>query len=229
MRILVIDDEFKLLNLIRQELATQGYEVDIAADGRNGLELANESPYDLIVLDLMLPEIDGVEVLRRLRSQTSSVPVLILSARSSAEGKATCKEVGADDYLTKPFDVAELLSRVKALLGRRLAHDANTIRVGDLELDKVSQLVKRGGQHIQLTSKEYRLLEFLINNAGRFVSRNMIVEHFWDEGFGAVTNIVDVYFSQLRNKIDGGHEAKLLHAVRGMGYTIREHEHQNWI
>jgi DNA-binding response OmpR family regulator len=162
----------------------------------------------------------------RLRSQTSSVPVLILSARSSAEDRARCKEAGADDYLTKPFDVVELLSRTQALLKQGQAPAPNIIRLGDLELDRRSRQVKRGGRCIELGSKEYRLLEFLMDNAGCYVSRDMILEHVWDHSFDAVINIVDVYISELSNKIDGTCGSKLLHTIRGVGYTIRECEHK---
>jgi two-component system copper resistance phosphate regulon response regulator CusR len=224
MRILLIEDEVKLSGFIRRGLVAERYAVDVAKDGRSGLELADTYQYDLIVLDLMLPEMDGGEVLRRIRRRNSSVPVLILSARGSVEDKVSHMETGADDYLTKPFAFAELLVRIKALMRRGPVNRASTIRINNLELDRLSQQVKRGGQRIDLTSKEYSLLEYLMSNAGRVLSRNMIIEHVWDQTFDGITNIVDVYIRHLRNKVDDGHEPKLLHTVRGVGYTIREGE-----
>jgi len=224
MRILLIEDEVKLSGFIRRGLVAERYAVDVAKDGRSGLELADTYQYDLIVLDLMLPEMDGSEVLRRVRRRNSSVPVLILSARGSVEDKVSHMETGADDYLTKPFAFAELLVRIKALMRRGPVNRASTIRINNLELDRLSQQVKRGGQRIDLTSKEYSLLEYLMSNAGRVLSRNMIIEHVWDQTFDGITNIVDVYIRHLRNKVDDGHEPKLLHTVRGVGYTIREGE-----
>jgi two-component system copper resistance phosphate regulon response regulator CusR len=222
MRILVVEDEAKLSSFIKRGLVAERYAVDVARDGRSGLELAETYQYDLIILDLMLPEMDGGEVLRRIRRQNSSVPVLILSARDSVDDKVSHMERGADDYLTKPFAFAELLVRIKALMRRGPVNRASTIRISDLELDRLSQQVKRGGHRIDLTSKEYALLEYLMSNAGRVLSRNMIIEHVWDQSFDGITNIVDVYIRHLRNKVDSGHESKLLKTVRGVGYTIRE-------
>jgi DNA-binding response OmpR family regulator len=222
MRILLIEDEAKLSSFIKRGLVAERYAVDVAADGKSGLELARTYQYDLIILDLMLPGMDGGEVLRRVRKENSSVPVLILSARDSVQDKVSHMEIGADDYLTKPFAFAELLVRIKALMRRGPVNRASTIRVSDLELDRLSQQVKRGGHRIDLTAKEYALLEYLMSNAGRVLSRNMIIEHVWDQSFDGITNIVDVYIRHLRNKVDSGHDAKLLRTVRGVGYTIRE-------
>ena len=222
MRILLIEDEVKLSSFIKRGLVAERYAVDVAHDGRSGLELADTYQYDLIVLDLMLPEMDGSEVLRRTRRRNPSVPVLILSARGSVEDKVSHMETGADDYLTKPFAFAELLVRIKALMRRGPVNRASTIRINNLELDRLSQQVKREGQRIDLTSKEYALLEYLMSNAGRVLSRNMIIEHVWDQTFDGITNIVDVYIRHLRNKVDDGYEPKLLQTVRGVGYTIRE-------
>ena len=222
MRILLIEDEVKLTSFIKRGLVAERYAVDVAKDGRGGLELAQTYQYDLILLDLMLPGMDGSEVLRRIRKENSSVPVLILSARGSVQDKVANMETGADDYLTKPFAFAELLVRIKALMRRGPVNRASTIRVSDLELDRLSQQVKRGGHRIELTSKEYSLLEYLMSNAGRVLSRNMIIEHVWDQSFDGITNIVDVYIRHLRNKVDTGHDSKLLKTVRGVGYTIRE-------
>ena len=222
MRILLIEDEIKLAAFIKRGLVAERYAVDVANDGRTGLELAQTYQYDLILLDLMLPGMDGGEVLRRIRKENSSVPVLILSARGSVQDKVSHMETGADDYLTKPFAFAEFLVRIKALMRRGPVNRASTVRIADLELDRLSQRVKRGGQCIDLTCKEYALLEYLMSNAGRVLSRNMIIEHVWDQSFDGITNIVDVYIRHLRNKVDTGHEPKLLKTVRGVGYTIRE-------
>jgi len=222
MRILLIEDEIKLASFIKRGLVAERYAVDVAKDGRSGLELAQTYQYDLILLDLMLPGMDGSEVLRRIRKENSSVPVLILSARGAVQDKVSHMETGADDYLTKPFAFAELLVRIKALMRRGPVNRASTVRIADLELDRLSQQVKRGGQRIDLTSKEYALLEYLMSNAGRVLSRNMIIEHVWDQSFDGITNIVDVYIRHLRTKVDTGHESKLLKTVRGVGYTIRE-------
>src|SRR5215469_3666478 len=224
MRILLVEDEVKLASFIKRGLVAERYAVDIAKDGRSGLELAQTYQYDMVILDLMLPGMDGSEVLRRIRKVNSSVPVLILSARDSVQDKVAHMETGADDYLTKPFAFAELLVRIKALMRRGPVNRASTVRIADLEPDRLSQQVKRAGQRIDLTSKEYALLEYLMSNAGRVLSRNMIIEHVWDQSFDGITNIVDVYIRHLRNKVDDGHEPKLLHTVRGVGYTIREGE-----
>jgi len=222
MRILLIEDEVKLASFIKRGLIAERYAVDVAKDGRSGLELAQAYQYDLVLLDLMLPGMDGSEVLRRIRRENSSVPVLILSARDTVQDKVANMETGADDYLTKPFAFAELSVRIKALMRRGPVNRASTIRVSDLELDRLSQQVKRAGQRIDLTAKEYALLEYLMSNAGRVLSRNMIIEHVWDQSFDGITNIVDVYIRHLRNKVDSGHDSKLLCTVRGVGYTIRE-------
>ena len=222
MRILLVEDEMKLSSFIKRGLVAERYAVDMAKDGRSGWELAQTYQYDLIILDLMLPGMDGSEVLRRIRKENSSVPVLILSARDALQDKVSNMESGADDYLTKPFAFAELLVRIKALMRRGPVNRASTIRISDLELDRLSQQVKRAGHRIELTSKEYSLLEYLMSNAGRVLSRNMIIEHVWDQSFDGITNIVDVYIRHLRNKVDTGHEPKLLKTVRGVGYTIRE-------
>jgi DNA-binding response OmpR family regulator len=222
MRILLIEDEVKLASFVKRGLVAEKYAVDVAKDGRSGLELAQTYQYDLILLDLMLPGMDGSEVLRRVRKENSSVPVLILSARDTVQDKVANIETGADDYLTKPFAFAELSVRIKALMRRGPVNRASTIRVDDLELDRLSQQVKRAGQRIDLTSKEYALLEYLMSNAGRVLSRNMIIEHVWDQSFDGITNIVDVYIRHLRNKVDTGHDSKLLRTVRGVGYTIQQ-------
>ena len=221
MRILIVEDEQKVSALVKRGLTAERYAVDVAADGLEGLELAEAYPYDLIILDLMLPRLTGGEVLQRIRRKNSHVPVLVLTARDSIDDKVKLFELGADDYLTKPFAFAELLVRVKALLRRGPVNRSSTLRIGDLELDRLTQQVRRGGRRVELTAKEYSLLEYLMQNEDRVLSRNMIIEHVWDQSFDGVTNIVDVYVKHLRSKVDDGNPLKMIRTVRGTGYTIR--------
>jgi len=220
MRLLLIEDEEKVSRFIVKGLTAERFAVDVVADGNRGLELAQTYSYDLIILDLMLPGLSGTEALRLVRRQNERVPVLVLTARDAINDKVQHFELGADDYLTKPFAFAELLVRVKALLRRGAVSRANTLRVADLEIDRLTQQVRRGGQRIELTGKEYGLLEYLMTNAGRVLSRTMIIEHVWDQSFDGATNIVDVYVRHLRNKIDDPFERKLIRTVRGVGYAI---------
>jgi two-component system, OmpR family, copper resistance phosphate regulon response regulator CusR len=222
MRILLIEDEIKVSNFVTRGLVADRYAVDTAYDGRSGLEFSESYHYDLIILDLMLPQISGSEVLRHIRRKNKTVPVLILTARDGIQDKVDTFEGGADDYLTKPFAFAELLVRVKALLRRGPVNRSSSIHLADLELDRLSQQVKRCGRRIELTSKEYALLEYLMSNAGRVMSRTMIIEHVWDQSFDGITNIVDVYVRHLRNKIDEAHGLKLIRTVRGVGYAISD-------
>jgi DNA-binding response OmpR family regulator len=222
MRLLLVEDEEKVAAFVVRGLEAERFAVDVAADGRSAIELSNAYQYDLVILDLMLPEISGTEVLRQIRQNNSHIPVLVLTARDALGDKVEHFELGADDYLTKPFAFAELLVRVKALLRRGAVSRSNVLRVADLELDRLSQQVKRAGRRIELTGKEYALLEYLMLNAGRVLSRTMIIEHVWDQSFDGATNIVDVYVRHLRNKVDEGHERKLLRTVRGVGYAISD-------
>ena len=220
MRILVVEDEEKVSRFLARGLEAERFAVDVARDGAEGLDFVSVYSYDLIILDLMMPGLSGTEVLRRIRSVNRQVPILILTARDAVKDKVENLEAGADDYLTKPFAFAELTARVKALLRRGAVSRENVLRVQDLELDRLSQQVKRAGRRVELTAKEYALLEYLMSHAGRSLSRTMIIEHVWDQSFDGVTNIVDVYVRHLRGKIDEGHPRKLIRTVRGIGYKV---------
>ena len=222
MRILLIEDEKKVAEFVARGLRAHRFAVDTSNDGQSGWEMANACHYDLIILDLMLPGLGGTEVLKRIRQQGSKMPILILTAHANTSEKVANFEAGADDYLTKPFAFEELLVRVKALFRRGGADPSDVLRIGDLEIDRASQQVKRAGKKIELTSKEYSLLEYLSANAGRVMSRTMIIEHVWDESFQGLTNIVDVYVRHLRSKVDDNHPKKLIRTVRGVGYAISD-------
>jgi two-component system copper resistance phosphate regulon response regulator CusR len=222
MRILVVEDEQKVADIIVRGLRAERFAVDVAYDGAKGWEMASLYDYNLLILDLMLPGFSGGEIIRRLRRSKKEVPVLVLTARVSTAEKVETFEAGADDYLTKPFAFAEMLVRVKALLRRGVSSQSSILRVGDLEVDRLAQQVRRAGKKIELTAKEYALLEYLAANAGRVLSRTMIIEHVWDQSFEGLTNIVDVYVRHLREKIDEGHSQKLLRTVRGMGYCVSD-------
>jgi len=222
MRILIVEDEKKLCELIARALKAERFAVDEANDGHQGWQLAESYQYDLIILDLMLPGMSGAEILRRIRLKNQQVPILILTAQDATEEKVRNFEAGADDYLTKPFAFAELVIRVKALLRRGPVTRASVLRVGDLEVDRLSQHVKRAGRKIELTPKEYALLEYLAANPGRVFSRTMIIEHVWDQSFEGLTNIVDVYVRHLRSKVDDPFPTKLIRTVRGVGYGLGE-------
>ncbi len=224
MRILVVEDEEKVSRFVAKGLTAERFAVDVARDGKMGWELAQTYQYDLIILDLMLPGMTGGEILSRIRKSKSQVPILVLTARDSVGDKVEHFEAGADDYLTKPFAFAELLVRVKALLRRGPVTRASVLRVGDLELDRLSQQVKKSGKRIELTSKEYGVLEYLMANAGRVLSRTMILEHVWDQSFDGATNIVDVYVRHLRSKVDDPQEPRLIRTIRGLGYVISENQ-----
>jgi DNA-binding response OmpR family regulator len=220
MRILVVEDEDKVRRFIVRGLKAEGYAVDAVPDGKEGSHYLFSYSYDLVILDLNLPGMPGTELLRQLRRENSQVPVLVLTARDSVADKVENFECGADDYLTKPFAFAELLVRMKALLRRGPVNRLNILWVSDLELDRAAHQVRRNKQAIDLTSKEFSLLEYLMINTERVLSRTMIVEHVWDQSFEGLTNIVDVYIRQLRKKIDEAHEQKLIRTVRGVGYSI---------
>jgi len=222
--VLVVDDELDIREGLDMLLTGAGYAVELAQNGIEGIQKMSARGYDLVLLDLMMPGMSGSEILRRLRAAKKDVPVLILSARDRTAEKVEHFEAGADDYLTKPFAFAELLVRVKALLRRGAAVRDEVLQVADLELDRRVQQVRRAGKKIDLTSKEYALLEYLALNAGRVLSRTMIVEHVWDQSFEGLTNIVDVYVRHLRGKVDDGHAQKLIRTVRGVGYSISDEQ-----
>ena len=222
MRMLLVEDEKKVADFVARGVRAERFSLDVAYDGALGWEMASRRQYDLIILDLMLPGINGTELLRRLRQQGGTAAVLVLTARDSTNDKVEIFEAGADDYLTKPFAFAELLVRVKALLRRPPSDRAHVLRVADLEVDRLTQQVSRGGKRLELTSKEYALLEYLIAHVGQVLSRTMIVEHVWDESFESLTNIVDVYVRHLRAKVDDPFPTRLIHTVRGVGYSLSE-------
>ena len=222
MRLLLIEDERKVADFIVRGLRAERLAVDVAYDGTTGWEMASTVDYDLIILDLMLPGVSGTELLKRFRRKGGNAAVLVLTARDATSDKVENFEAGADDYLTKPFAFAELKVRVRALLRRQPLTRNNVLRVGDLELDRLGQQVRRAGKRIELTSKEYALLEYLASHAGRVLSRTMIIEHVWDESFEGLTNIVDVYVRHLRSKVDDPFPTKLIRTVRGAGYSIGE-------
>jgi len=222
MRMLLVEDERKVSDLVARALRAERYAVDVAADGRTGWELAAAHEYDLIILDLMLPLLSGTELLIRIRRKKRQVPILVLTARDATEQKVKQFEAGADDYLTKPFALAELIIRIKALLRRGPVARLSALRVADLEVDRLTQQVRRAGRRIDLTPKEYALLEYLAANPGRVISRTMIIEHVWDQSFEGLTNIVDVYVRHLRSKVDDPFPTKLIRTIRGVGYGLGE-------
>jgi len=222
MRVLLAEDEKKVADIIVRGLKAERYAVDVHNDGQSAWEAANTYDYDLIILDLMLPGLTGTEILEKVRRKNQHVPILILTARDSMADKIKNFETGADDYLTKPFAFAELLLRIKALLRRGPVNRDSVLRVGDLEIDRLSQKVRRAGKKIELTAKEYSLLEYLATHPGRVFSRTMIIEHVWDQSFQGLTNIVDVYVRHLREKVDDAFSVKLLRTVRGVGYSLND-------
>ena len=221
MRILVVEDEAKVASFIRRALEEESYAVDLCADGAQGLAMGEGGGYDLIILDVMLPALSGVEVLTALRRKHIGTPVLILTAQSQVEHKVRGLDAGADDYLTKPFAIEELLARVRVLLRRGSVAAAGILQIDDLTLNPGTREVTRGGQKIELTAKEYALLEYLMRNAGRVLTRPMIAEHVWNQDFDTYTNVIDVYVNYLRAKIDKGHARRLIHTVRGSGYALK--------
>jgi len=219
-RILLVEDEPSAAKMLAKGLREQSYAVDVAIDGETALYQASVNDYDLIVLDVMLPRRDGFEVCREIRATGSSVPVLMLTARDVVEDRIAGLDSGADDYLTKPFDFGELLARTRALLRRGEVVRSEVLKIADLEIDTRAKRVSRAGRDIQLTAKEYGLLEYFARNAGRVLGRAEISEHVWDENFDAFSNLIEVYVQRLRRKIDDGHAEKLFQTRRGEGYVL---------
>jgi two-component system copper resistance phosphate regulon response regulator CusR len=219
MRLLVVEDESRVRAFLERGLREAGFSVDCAMNGEDGLRLALVNPYDAIVLDLALPGKDGLSVLRELRTGGRATPVLALTARDEVEDRVRGLDAGADDYMVKPFSFAELLARLRALLRRGTAR-SSLIEVGDLKIDLLSRRVERAGQRIELTPKEFALLEFLARHAGEVVTRTMISEHVWDMNFDSFSNVIDVYVRYLRRKIDDPFQQRLIHTRRGVGYVL---------
>ena len=221
MRVLLIEDDTEAANYLVKGLGESGYVVDHAADGATGLGLATSETYDVMIVDRMLPRMDGVTIIEMLRKNGNTTPVLILSAKNRVQDRVEGLKAGGDDYLTKPFAFAELLARLEALLRRGRPEAAETtLRVADLEMDLLSRRVTRAGEPIDLQPREFRVLEYLMRHAGHVVTRTMLLENVWDYTFDPQTNVIDVHISRLRQKIDKGHEQPLLHTVRGAGYRL---------
>ncbi len=221
MRILVVEDDTRIASFIRRGLREERYVVDVAPDGEQGLFLAQTNDYDLIILDLMLPKRSGLEVLRTLRAESVTIPVLVLTAKRKAEEKVAGLDTGADDYLSKPFDFDELLARVRALLRRRGDLIPTVLQADDLELDTLRHQATRAGRALVLTNREYAVLEFLLRHQNEVVTRTMLTEHVWEQDFDPFSNVINVCMARLREKIDGGFANALLQTIRGQGYMLR--------
>jgi DNA-binding response OmpR family regulator len=226
MRILVIEDDAALASYIRKGLESEHYAVDVALDGEQGSLMASDLDYDLMILDLNLPKLDGISVLRNVRPGKPQLPVLVLTARPRVEDRIFALDSGADDCVIKPFSYSELAARVRALLRRGRPSVNSVLQVADLKLDRVERKVQRGGHSIELTAKEFALLEYLMRNAGRRITRSMIIEHVWNLNFDTSTNVVDVYINYLRKKVDQDASCRLIHTIRGVGYELSESRDQ---
>jgi heavy metal response regulator len=222
MTILVVEDEAKITRFIKKGLEMEHYTIDVAYDGKEALEKAEVNNYDLIVLDIMLPKIDGVEVCRQLREKKIDTPIIMLTAKDTVEDRIKGLDAGADDYLTKPFAFGELIARIRALLRREKTVKTTRLQVSDLILDPATHEVYRGNKEIPLSSKEYRLLDYMMRRPGHVCTRTMIGEHIWGYNFTDDSNVIDVYISYLRRKIDNGFKNKLIHTVRDVGYKIQD-------
>jgi len=222
MTILVVEDEVKITRFIKKGLEMEHYTVEVAYDGHEALELAEVNNYDLIILDIMLPKIDGIEVCKKLREKRIDTPVIMLTARNTVEDRINGLDAGADDYLIKPFAFGELVARIRALLRREKTVKTTKLQVGDLVMDPATHEVYRGNKEIQLSSKEYRLLDYMMRRPGHVCTRTMIGEHIWGYNFTDDSNVIDVYISYLRSKIDKGFRNKLIHTVRDVGYKIQD-------
>ena len=224
MRILVVEDEKDLNNIITKHLKKNNFSVDSVFNGEEALEYLDYGTYDLIVLDIMLPKVNGYEVIKKLRENKNETAVLMLTARDSIEDKIKCLDLGADDYLIKPFDFGELLARIRALVRRKYGNTSNTMEIDDLCIDIAKKTVVRGGKNIELTGKEYEVLEYLIQNKGHVLSRDKIRDSVWDYGYEGESNIIDVLIKNIRKKIDIGNSKPLIHTKRGLGYVLKEDE-----
>ncbi len=224
MRILLVEDDTSVASFITKGLKEEQYAVDATADGEEGFQMASTIPYDLLILDVMVPKMDGFTICRRLREKGSTTPILLLTARDRVEDRVTGLDTGADDYLTKPFAFPELLARIRALLRRGNTQPATRLAAADLELDPIAHRVWRAGQEIALTNKEYALLEYLLRNANRVLTRTAIIDHVWDIQYDSMTNIVDVHIRSLRSKMDRDYSSQLIHTVRGVGYVLKTPE-----
>jgi len=222
MRILIVEDEKKVASFVKRGLEEEQYAVDVAYDGEEGLYMASNNPYDLLILDIMLPKKDGLTVVKELRAKDITTPILCLTAKDKVEDVVSGLDSGSDDYLAKPFAFAELVARVRALLRRPSQDRGAEIAFADLRLDPVAHKVWRGDREIVLTAKEYALLEYFIRNPNKILTRTMIAEHVWDYNFDSFTNIIDVYVNYLRKKVDKDYDKKLIHTVRGVGYVLKE-------
>lgn len=220
MKLLVIEDEKKIANLLQKGFREQGYEVEISANGEDGLERASSNPYDAIVIDIMLPGRDGLSVLRSLRERKVTTPVMIVTARGEVSERVEGLNLGADDYIAKPFSMDEVIARIRALIRRVTGETISLYKVGDLVMNLVKREVLRGSRRVDLTSREFRLLEHLMRSPGQVVTRTQIIERVWEYHFDPGTNLVDVYIQRLRRKVDDGEESKLIQTVRGIGYCI---------
>jgi DNA-binding response OmpR family regulator len=221
MRILVIEDETKVGCFVKRALEEESYAVDLCEDGAKGLEMALATNYDAIIVDLMLPTLSGLDIVKGIRRERIQTPILILTAQSQVDQRVKGLDAGADDYLTKPFAIDELLARVRALLRRGATDSPGILQIDDLVLNPATREVTRGGQRIDLTLKEYALLEYLMRHTGRVLTRPMISEHVWNQDFDTFTNVIDVYVNYLRNKVDRGRTKKLIHTIRGSGYMLK--------
>ncbi|MCD6270110.1 MAG: heavy metal response regulator transcription factor [Deltaproteobacteria bacterium] len=222
MKVLVVEDEQKVANFLQKGLREEQFVVDVAYDGLEGEAMALENEYDLILLDVMLPGKDGVAILETLRARKIEVPIIMLTAKDMVVDKLKGFEAGCDDYIPKPFSFEELLARIRAVLRRHSGAGTNVLNFADLTLDLISHKVIRGGKEIELTAKEYSLMEYLMRNPNRVLTRTMITQHVWDYNFDSFTNVIDVYVNYLRNKVDRGFPQKLIHTVRGVGYILKE-------